>query len=307
MRFIAADLGGTTLRCAVAATDGSLEIVERHELADARFRGPERWAAIVAVIADFAKAHVRRSPGAPIVLSFPGPLRDGVPWIAPTVTGGGDVPDLGRMITRATGRTCTLLNDVSAAAWYFAGRLPARRFGVVTVSSGIGFKVFDRHADPCVNDDAGEIGHLVIDDAPGAPLCECGGRGHLGAIASGRGIERAARDWARCDRLTNEEHIVPAFRAGAGWATAIVDAATQPLAHVLATVIVANGLGCVAVMGGFAQAAGPAYLATLQRAIARQAAPGPARVGPDALLLAAPTAQPSLSGAAIFGARRLAA
>jgi predicted NBD/HSP70 family sugar kinase len=307
MRFIAADLGGTTLRCGVAASDGSLEIVERHELAGARFRGPGRWTAIVTVIADFAKAHLRRSPGAPIVLSFPGPLRDGAPWIAPTVTGGGEVPDLGRMITRATGRTCTLLNDVSAAAWYFAGRLSARRFGVVTVSSGIGFKVFDRHADPCVNDDAGEIGHLVIDDSPGAPLCECGGRGHLGAIASGRAIERAARDWARCERLTNEEHVVPAFLAGDDWAADIIDAAAQPLARVLATVIVANGLGCVAVMGGFAQAAGPAYLASLRRTIASQAAPGPASVAPDALLLAAAADQPSLSGAAIFGARRLAA
>ena len=112
---------------------------------------------------------------------------------SPTVTGNDQVPDLRQMIARATGRACTLLNDVSAASWHFAVRLTAERFGVVTVSSGIGFKIFDRRLGACVNDDAGEIGHLVIDESAGARRCECGERGHLAAFASGRAVEQAAR------------------------------------------------------------------------------------------------------------------
>lgn len=74
----------------------------------------------------------------------------------------------------------------------------------VTVSSGIGSKLCDR-----------------------PPVCDCGGRGHLGAIASGRGIERAVQRHAREDllgfrasqlgsmeieaeQIRNEEHVVPA-------------------------------------------------------------------------------------------------
>ncbi|MCH8855553.1 MAG: ROK family protein, partial [Proteobacteria bacterium] len=45
----------------------------------------------------------------------------------------------------------------------------------------------------------GEMGHLRVDFTESAPRCECGGVGHLGAIASGRGtlmeaIRRADAD-----------------------------------------------------------------------------------------------------------------
>ena len=104
------------------------------------------------------------------------------------------------------------LNDVSAAAWYLSSRTRARRFLVVTVSSGIGSKLFDRDHPAGVIDDppyAGEIGHVVVDPGDDAPLCGCGGRGHLGAISSGRGTERLARERAAFPTLTNEEHLAP--------------------------------------------------------------------------------------------------
>ena len=183
------------------------------------------------------------------------------------------------MLERKTGRSVHMLNDISAAAWHFGETIPADRFLVVTVSSGVGSKVFDRRHARQVLDDApyaGEIGHLVVDESDAAPLCECGGKGHLGAIASGRGVEKyarrkacagdaqfrlssCARMCAKPEMLANETHIVPAALAGDPWALAVVRHCTQPLARTLLPVIFAAGLQRVIVIGGFALSLGEVY------------------------------------------------
>src|SRR5205823_8314994 len=131
--------------------------------------------------------------------------------------------------------------------------LPCRRFMVVTVSSGIGSKIFDAGNARGVIDDlpyAGEIGHAKADESDDAPACDCGGKGHLGAIASGRGILRYAKRVAAIDpaflqsmcaghfgatpgSLTNEDHLVPAAQLGDPWALNVVRHCTAPLARVL--------------------------------------------------------------------------
>src|SRR5262249_45125619 len=122
------------------------------------------------------------------------------------------------------------------------------------------------------------IGHAVVDASADAPGCDCGGRGHLGAIASGRGIEREARRRAAADptafaasgcasrygatatTLTNEGHLVPAVLEGDAWAGAVVRSAVRPLARLLLPIILAIGLEKVIVIGGFALAAGQVYV-----------------------------------------------
>ena len=56
---------------------------------------------------------------------------------------------------------------------------------------------------------AGEIGHMVVQ--PGGPLCTCGRRGCLEALASGPAIARDARD-----RLTREPERGPKLLSLAG-------------------------------------------------------------------------------------------
>jgi predicted NBD/HSP70 family sugar kinase len=151
------------------------------------------------------------APQDAIVLSFPGPIeKQRIALDAPTVFGNtnGRLPDLPGELRRRTGREVHLLNDVSAAAWSLSRSTTANRFMVVTVSSGIGSKVFDRAYRSGVLDDppfAGEIGHYVVDWGPDAPLCDCGGIGHLGAIVSGRGVERAAHQAIGQQPLTKRE------------------------------------------------------------------------------------------------------
>ena len=85
-----------------------------------------------------------------------------------------------------------LQNDASAstiAEKLFGSARNFSNFVYITLSTGIGGGIFinnklyrGRHGM------AGELGHIVI--LPNGPICGCGRRGCLEAIASGRGIER---------------------------------------------------------------------------------------------------------------------
>ncbi|EQB74491.1 MAG: ROK family protein [Candidatus Thermoplasmatota archaeon] len=85
-----------------------------------------------------------------------------------------------------------LQNDASAstiAEKLFGSARDFSNFVYITLSTGIGGGIFinnklyrGRHGM------AGELGHMVI--LPNGPICGCGRRGCLEAIASGRGIER---------------------------------------------------------------------------------------------------------------------
>lgn len=189
------------------------------------------------------------------------------------------MPDIACEIEGRTGRSVYLLNDVSAAAWYLSRHVDADRFIVVTVSSGIGSKIYDRYHRMGVLDQpeySGEIGHFVVDSGSNAPCCDCGSKGHLGAIASGRGIEKRVRARARedehgfrnsllfsmchcADKLVNEDHIVPAAVAGDQWVMNIIRNSTLPLSRTLTAVLFAMGLQRIVLLGGFAEALGGVY------------------------------------------------
>ncbi len=288
---IVADLGGTYIRCAVLTPTGTLTGQKRTRLRapEARAGGLLVWEEVISALADFAASVEGEGP---MAIAVPGPVtRDGILLSTPTLAADPPAcPDLGGILERRSGRRVLLLNDLSAAAWYFASVLPdVDRFMVITVGSGIGSKVFDRHHDAGVLDDrpyCGEIGHLVADWHAEALPCGCGGRGHLGSIASGRGIERRARELAardperfrgsacgrtgmRAAELTNEEHLIPAARAGDAWSLEVVRECTRPLARVLAGAALTVGLQRIIIVGGFAQALGPRYLEILREEVGR--------------------------------------
>jgi predicted NBD/HSP70 family sugar kinase len=287
---IAFDLGGTHLRSVVVDGSGKARDILKTRINSFTSGAPPRavWEEIIASMATFeSKVRGEVPDHAPIAISFPGPVKHPSQILdAPTVAGKTvSIPDLRLELFRLTGRPVLILNDISAAAWYFGQRTPDNRLMVVTVSSGIGSKIFDRRHPNRVLDDppyAGEIGHVTVDYSPDAVDCDCGGRGHIGAIASGRGVERAARrkaqtapdDFARsaCVRtfgataahLNNEEHIVPAIRANDPWALALISESTRPLARMLLSVTLAVGLERIIVIGGFALALGETYLQVLR-------------------------------------------
>lgn len=290
MQAIIFDLGGTHLRCAAVDEAGRLQAIEKKRIASfIHGDKPEAiWQKIISAIAAFESAmKARLSPEAPIVISFPGPVAPPSTILsAPTVVGEDTaIPDLVAELAGRTGRRTYILNDISAATWHISRLVDFNRFMVITISSGIGSKIFDRHHRRGVLDDVvygGEIGHAKVDFATSAMMCDCGGFGHLGAISSGRGIERFARRRAGedpkrfeasiCARrfdatantLNNEDHLVPAALLGDDWALDVIRECTRPLARALVTTALAVGLEKVIIIGGFALRLGAVYLDILR-------------------------------------------
>jgi len=280
------DLGGTHLRCACLTREDELLNFTQERIRSFRegLSALAIWNELLDKIVSYVASSANLVEGvAPLAISFPGPLQeDGRIVNAPTVTGSDEqVPDIRAELSRRTGRDVYLLNDVSAAALYLALQSPWDRFMVITISSGIGSKICHRSSGKLTLFDrgpyAGEIGHLSVDESETAPLCDCGGKGHLGAIASGRGIERLARRQALADTvafsrslchiefgataetLSNEEHLVPSIRRRDAWALNVLELACRPLSQVLNALILALGLQGILVIGGFALSIGPIY------------------------------------------------
>ena len=224
------------------------------------------------------------TPPQSIGCAFPGPIDpDGNVLSVPTVFGGESTKPrpVGReLASRWPTAHIELLNDVTAAGYYYLNS-PTESFCITTVSSGVGNKVFI-NGEPVVGPvgRGGEIGHVVVDPSPNAPPCDCGGHGHLGGIASGRGtlasVVRAAQSdpsgFKRSalyesvegviDSITNE-HIAAAYRAEDQWVSSQMQCAAEPLARVLATIHSAIGIERFVMMGGFALALGGRYVTLL--------------------------------------------
>jgi len=288
---LAVDLGGTYFRSAVAGSNGTLRGFAQTRIRST-FEGafPEQvWEEVAGLIARASfEARTELADDDPAVIAFPGPVAEGRRVLsAPTLTGSALVPaDLCERFSASARRPVRFVNDLAAAARHLASTRPESRFFVVTVSSGIGSRVVVRGDGAPEAHYSGEIGHVVVDPRSEAAVCDCGGRGHLGAIASGRAVERFARSAATLDAaefaaslcakaygatpetLTNERHLVPAVLAGDTWAAGFVASAAAELARVVSTVVVAADLERVYVIGGFATALGETYRAMLARSLA---------------------------------------
>ena len=130
-----------------------------------------------------------------LAAAFPGPVQGkGTVLALPTMWG----PDsqslcpinlaelLGRLLPDMEIR---VLNDVSAAGYRFVSE--GGDFAIFTLGSGIGLKVFvDGKPRVGPHGFGGELTHMVFDKSANAPLCDCGEKGHLGALASGRAWQR---------------------------------------------------------------------------------------------------------------------
>jgi predicted NBD/HSP70 family sugar kinase len=316
---LAVDLGGTFLRTGVLRDDGTFEPIRRRRLSTV-FDGcsaADVWASVIDGVTEDAHSSLGRDAGN-IAISFPGPVSGAAPLIAPTLTGSEPVPtNFATRIEQRTGRRVRIINDVAAAAAYIASTTNDNAFLVVTVSSGIGSRVYHRDARRTHVAYDGEIGHLVVDTDPNSAVCDCGGRGHLGAIASGRAFERSARAAAKrqasefaasmCGRagiapgaLTNERDLVPALRACDPWATTLLLEAITPLARLAFQMVVASGLERIYIIGGFAAALGPWYTDAFNTVLESCANSGALRISVRELTrVLQPGVEAALRGAAL--------
>ncbi|MGW0769148.1 ROK family protein [Streptomyces sp. NPDC002676] len=281
--FTVLDVGGTTLRVGTYdPTTGAVSRVRRVPV-DGMHRDPGAPVAVlqrrvVSQIVREVAGHTGGRPPRALGVAFAGPITAaGLVLAAPTVWGRrGDPLPLGELLTERTGAPAVVVNDLTAAAWRYAATEPGD-FCLLTVSSGIGNKVF-RGGEVLVDADGhgGELGHWVCDLSPDAPLCDCGGRGHLGAIASGRGVLAAARRAARADGMSfrgsrlaalchgraeriDNRAVAEAVRAGDPFATQVLRGTLAPLAQAITGVFTSIGVCRYILMGGFALAVGEPY------------------------------------------------
>src|SRR5256714_4146728 len=248
MAFVGIDLGGTQLRVAVADDRGRLKTVVRHPTEAARGR-QHVINRIVAAVAEALKNDGTASGRVRALgIGLPGPVDPAAGLvISPANLPGFRSVPLNRILTRATGIPSFLHHDAHLAALGEHRRGAARGASemiYVTVSTGIGAGLLLRgELYAGAHGIAGEVGHIVVQRD--GPLCTCGNRGCLEAIASGTGIARAAREAARgkpasgLDGLENihAEDVARAARAGDELANAILENAGTYLGLAMGTLV----------------------------------------------------------------------
>jgi predicted NBD/HSP70 family sugar kinase len=287
--FVVADMGGTWLRSGYVAT-GSRQVAHRtcEPVQGIASLSREDVSSVQQRVVTQLIAALRRLvkdapvPVAGVGVAFAGPV-DGAGDVsdAPTVWGPrGPRLALAALLTRQIGRPVALVNDVAAAGCRYVEQ-EDEDFCIVTVSSGLGNKVF-RNGAPLLHPLGlgGEIGHLRVDLSSDALRCDCGEPGHLAAIASGRGVlncvRRAAiRSPGGFDRsLLHEacagdpatltsEHVAAAICHDDPFAVDALHIGLAHLAGVLATICGSIGVRRFVFVGGFARAVGEPYIAHL--------------------------------------------
>jgi len=280
MPRIAIDFGGT--KTAAALVDGAA-LLDRRQIATPRASSDRE---LVAVLAEL----VAGWPALPIALACTGWIEDGrLKPVNPSNISTGlsrDLPIRDGLAGR-TGLPVVMMNDAQAAAWgefrFGAGR-GARSMMFLTVSTGVGGgMVLDGRLQTGPQGFAGHVGHTVID--PRGPLCGCGRRGCLEAIASGRAIEAAA---GLAFGVPVSSRAVFEAAAENAMALDLVTASAQAVATTLGNARAMLDLDC-AVIGGSVGLAG-GYLQRIESSLAAmpvlfRVPVQPATLGADAALL----------------------
>ncbi len=169
------------------------------------------------------------------------------------------------LVTEHTGLPAVVDNDANVAAWgeyRFGAGQGYQDILVVTVGTGIGGGIISggrllRGAHGF----AAEIGHFIVE--PGGPWCGCGNRGCWEQVASGRALDRAAREGAesRPDSLiatlggahpAEGRHVWEAARRQDRMAIRIIDAVGRRLGEGIAGLVNVLDPEAVVVGGGVA-------------------------------------------------------
>jgi glucokinase len=187
---LAIDVGGTKLAAGVAEPGGRLITwaqVPTPQDVDAE----QLWLTLIALIDRVLETAGTTGPGdlAGIGAGCGGPMEWPSGLVSPlNIPAWRSFPLRDRLRERFAGSVVRVQNDaiclVAAEHWRGAGRGQDNVLGMV-VSTGVGGGlILDGRVIEGASGNAGHIGHVVVDPEDG-PVCQCGGRGCLEAIARG--------------------------------------------------------------------------------------------------------------------------
>ncbi len=218
--FVAVDIGGTHIRAAAYETDNITPLTHKRTRSYAKQPGTfDRL--VEAIEAAWPADRTVKAIG----MASPGPLdpSTGIVLATPNIPEWQDFP-LTEKLSQHFGVPAYLDNDANLAAlgeWKFGAGRGHHNLLYLTISTGIGGGVIinDRllHGHHGL---AAELGHVTV--LAGGPVCPCGQKGHLEALAAGPAIVRYVREQMeagtkselRSDENLNAYEVAEAARNG---------------------------------------------------------------------------------------------
>lgn len=226
------DIGGTKSAVILATKDGTIRA--RMQVAtQPQTRNPK---AVLTELANLARALLEEEEvplndlaGLSVVSGGPLDLQHGLICSPPNLPGWDAVPVVAFFRERFPLPLVVLENDANAGAlaeWLFGAGRDTSNLIYLTMGTGIGGGlILEGRLYRGTSGFAGEVGHQTI--LPDGPLCACGNRGCLEALASGPAIARLAQDslmYGRHKRVLalaggkpaniTAEHVVTAAKEG---------------------------------------------------------------------------------------------
>lgn len=280
------DIGGTKCAVVLGRTDGTI-VSRRSILTQADRTTPLEVLDLLATLARELLGELEtRGVAAGVGVSCGGPLdtKTGTIHTPPNLPEWKSVP-VRDFFERALNLPVRVENDANATAlaeWRYGAGRGTRNFVFMTMGTGIGAGlIIDRRLYSGTNDLAGEVGHQTI--LMNGPLCGCGKRGCLEALASGPAIARLAREsisYGRHKRVLElaggrpaditATHVVEAARDGDAFARQILDEAGTYMGVGIANLIQTLNPERVA-LGTIAVHAGDLILQPIRAAVAEYA------------------------------------
>ncbi len=240
--ILGVDIGGTKCAVSLARSDGEiLHRLSEPTLADQRTPEEvlERLAGMAREVMALGKVMASDVRGVGISCGGPLDSAQGIIYSPPNLPAWKAVP-VKAFFEDALGMGVRVENDANASAlaeWRFGAGKGTRNMVFLTMGTGIGGGlILDGRLYRGTNDLAGEIGHQTI--LMNGPLCGCGKRGCLEALASGPAIARLAREsmmYGRHKRVLalaggrpgdiTAAHVVDAAREGDTFAIQVLEEA----------------------------------------------------------------------------------
>lgn len=218
--FVAVDIGGTHIRAAAYESDNTTPLT--HKRTRSHAKEPGTFDRLVrAIESAWPEDRSVRAIG----MASPGPLdpQTGVVLATPNIPEWINFP-VTEKLTEHFGVPAYLDNDANLAAlgeWKFGAGRGHHNLLYLTISTGIGGGVIinDRllHGHHGL---AAELGHVTV--LAGGPVCSCGFKGHLEALAAGPAIvryireqlEAGAKSALQSERNLNAYEVAQAARNG---------------------------------------------------------------------------------------------
>jgi glucokinase len=193
--YVGVDLGGTNLKVALVAADGTI-VAREVEPTRGREGSTAVLAQIAAAVGRLAATATATGPAAAVGVGVPAliDMEAGVVLDLPNLPGRWPGVPVAGAVAAATGLPTFLINDVRAltVAEHALGAARGAETAVcVAVGTGIGGGlVAHGRVVLGLGGAAGEVGHLIVD--PNGPRCGCGNHGCAEAFASGPAIAAEA-------------------------------------------------------------------------------------------------------------------